>query len=253
MRVRSMVGLIPAVRRGHHRAGGDRRAAGIPPPHGLVHEAPAGPVRQHRVAIAAGRGIAAAAESAGALPAASACWNACWMRPSFFRRTAFAPFRNFTQDHPFVLQYDGQEYRVDYEPAESRTGLFGGNSNWRGPVWFPVNYLLIESLQRYQLLFRRRSQGGVSHRLRPADESWAMSPRIFAPPVADFPARRERPPAGLWRQRKSSRPIRIFATTSGSTNISTATTARASAPAIRPAGPRWSPSCSSRAGSSSSL
>ena len=41
------------------------------------------------------------------------------------------------------------EYRVDYEPAESSTGLFGGNSNWRGPVWFPVNYLLIESLQKF--------------------------------------------------------------------------------------------------------
>jgi hypothetical protein len=43
----------------------------------------------------------------------------------------------------------GREHRVDYEPAESGTGLFGGNSNWRGPVWFPVNYLLIESLQKF--------------------------------------------------------------------------------------------------------
>ena len=51
------------------------------------------------------------------------------------------------------MQVDGQEYRVDYEPAESRTGLFGGNSNWRGPVWFPVNYLLIESLQRFNYYF----------------------------------------------------------------------------------------------------
>jgi hypothetical protein len=48
-----------------------------------------------------------------------------------------------------VLQFDGVEHRVDYEPAESITGLFGGNSNWRGPVWFPVNYLLIESLQKF--------------------------------------------------------------------------------------------------------
>jgi hypothetical protein len=50
--------------------------------------------------------------------------------------------------HPFVLRLDGQEYSVDYEPAESTNGLFGGNSNWRGPVWFPVNYLLIESIQK---------------------------------------------------------------------------------------------------------
>jgi hypothetical protein len=59
----------------------------------------------------------------------------------------------YHQDHPFVLQYGGQEYRVDYEPAESSTGLFGGNSNWRGPVWFPVNYLMIESLQRYHYYY----------------------------------------------------------------------------------------------------
>jgi hypothetical protein len=51
--------------------------------------------------------------------------------------------------HPYVVSVMGREHRVDYEPAESGTGLFGGNSNWRGPVWFPVNYLLIESLQKF--------------------------------------------------------------------------------------------------------
>jgi len=56
-------------------------------------------------------------------------------------------------DRPFVLELGGQEYRVDYEPGESRTGLFGGNSNWRGPVWMPLNYLLIEALQRYHLFY----------------------------------------------------------------------------------------------------
>jgi hypothetical protein len=53
------------------------------------------------------------------------------------------------RDHPYVLALDGREYRVDYEPAESSTGLFGGNSNWRGPIWFPINYLLIEALQKF--------------------------------------------------------------------------------------------------------
>ena len=55
--------------------------------------------------------------------------------------------------NPFVLSIDGQTFRVDYEPAESTTGLFGGNSNWRGPVWFPLNYLLIEALHRYDRYF----------------------------------------------------------------------------------------------------
>ncbi len=55
----------------------------------------------------------------------------------------------YHKDHPYVLSALGTDYRVDYEPAESSTGNFGGNSNWRGPIWFPVNYLLIESLQKF--------------------------------------------------------------------------------------------------------
>jgi hypothetical protein len=55
----------------------------------------------------------------------------------------------YHRDRPYVMELGGQTFRVDYEPAESSTGMFGGNSNWRGPVWFPVNYLLIEALRRY--------------------------------------------------------------------------------------------------------
>jgi hypothetical protein len=57
------------------------------------------------------------------------------------------------EKHPYGLNVGGEEHRVDYTPAESTNRMFGGNSNWRGPVWFPMNYLLIEALQRYHFFF----------------------------------------------------------------------------------------------------
>ena len=56
-------------------------------------------------------------------------------------------------DNPYRIMVGNDEHRVDYEPGESQSGLFGGNSNWRGPIWFPVNFLLIESLQRFHYFF----------------------------------------------------------------------------------------------------
>jgi hypothetical protein len=70
-------------------------------------------------------------------------------REEFLSPYGIRALSRWHREHPYVMSVDGTEHRVDYEPAESATGLFGGNSNWRGPVWFPVNFLLIESLQKF--------------------------------------------------------------------------------------------------------
>ncbi len=59
----------------------------------------------------------------------------------------------FHEQHPFILHVGGQEHRVDYLPAESNTGMFGGNSNWRGPVWMPLNALIIRALLNFYLYY----------------------------------------------------------------------------------------------------
>jgi len=59
----------------------------------------------------------------------------------------------YHREHPFVLEAKGETFRVAYSPCESESGIFGGNSNWRGPIWFPVNFLIIESLQRFHYYY----------------------------------------------------------------------------------------------------
>ena len=94
----------------------------------------------------------------------------------------------FHRDHPYEIHAGGMDYRLDYEPGESRTKLFGGNSNWRGPVWFPLNYLIIESLHRFHRYFgddfRVECPTGSGHRMtlmEVADEIARRLARIFLP------------------------------------------------------------------------
>jgi hypothetical protein len=94
----------------------------------------------------------------------------------------------YHRDNPYILMVGGVEHRVDYEPAESSTGLFGGNSNWRGPVWFPVNFLLIESLQKFHHYL-----GDDFNRLGQDDDVVGSGRRNLAAYVAHIPARRRRP------------------------------------------------------------
>jgi hypothetical protein len=147
LRVRSLVGLIPlcavevlplpAIRR---LAGFDKRFRWF-----LANERD---LAKH-VTIA-GEG----AEAAALLAIPSRAQLERVLARLFDEREFLSPFgvRSLSaahRDQPFVLRVGGQEYRVDYSPGESTTGMFGGNSNWRGPVWFPLNFLLIEALERY--------------------------------------------------------------------------------------------------------
>jgi hypothetical protein len=67
----------------------------------------------------------------------------------FFSPYGIRALSAYHRKHPYMLELEGQTHSVMYEPGESSTGLFGGNSNWRGPIWFPVNYLLIQALRRF--------------------------------------------------------------------------------------------------------
>jgi hypothetical protein len=71
----------------------------------------------------------------------------------FFGPCGIRSLSKFHERHPYIFHADGQEYRVDYLPAESNTGMFGGNSNWRGPVWMPVNALIIRALLNFYLYY----------------------------------------------------------------------------------------------------
>ncbi len=94
----------------------------------------------------------------------------------------------FHQEHPYILQTDGVDQRVDYEPGESASGAFGGNSNWRGPVWFPVNFLWVEALERYHHFYGDHlrvecptGSGRMMNLKEVAGEIMSRLARIFVP------------------------------------------------------------------------
>ena len=142
-------------------------------------------------------------------------------------------------DEPYRLR---RRSRVAYEPGESASPIYGGNSNWRGPIWFPVNYLMIEALREFHRYYGSSLTVELPRWSRSTGDARRGRRRDRRSAGADLSPRLRRPPPGPGRRPRYSSPIRTGATSSRFMSISTATTARAWAPATRPAGRPWSPS-----------
>ncbi len=129
-------------------------------------------------------------------------------------------------DHPYIFSMDGRENRVDYLPAESNSGLFGGNSNWRGPIWMPVNAVIIRALMQFYTYYGDNfkiecptGSGRLMNLYQVAKEIVDRLAKIFC--ATSMGAGR------FMAARRSSSPIPIGATTFYSMSISTATMAPA--------------------------
>ena len=166
IQARSIVGLIPlcaATTLGDDDAAPParlRRAAAT------VHQAQTA-LRRRGVARARGRRSARAGCSRSSIPSGCAASSTtCSTKPSFSATTACARSRSITPTHPLDIDIGGVVARLDYEPAESTSRLYGGNSNWRGPVWFPGQPPDHRGAARLPPLPRRRVDGRVPARVR---------------------------------------------------------------------------------------
>ena len=245
LRVRSMVGLLPAVR------GDDARP-------GTLERLPDFAARlrwfvEQQAAVR--RATSTTATSATATRAG--CWRSSARtgsphpRPAARRGRAPVAARRAARCRPATATSRSPSSSAGMRPrasttsrASRTTGLFGGNSNWRGPVWFPVNALVVDALRAYGRFFG--DDLTVEHPTgsgQPADaapRSPTTSPTASSRSFREGPDGR-RPVHGAVRE--VPRPTRRGTTRSRSTSTSTATPAPVSAPRTRPAGPGWSPTC----------
>jgi hypothetical protein len=168
-------------------------------------------------------------------------WYAAWDLAFMLDESEFlSPFgiralSRYHLDHPFVFLVQGEEFQVDYLPVESNTGMFGGNSNWRGPVWMPVNVLIIKARLQFYLYYGDNfkiecptGSGQFMNLFEVAREIGNRLGRIFL--------RNEQGRRPVYAARKNSRPTPSVRTISCSMNISTGTTAPAWELPTKPAG-----------------
>ena len=193
-----MVGLLPLLR--HDRLGrrAPRPAARTSPAawHGSCRTSPstaAGSSATSRTRIAQAADCSRSCQP-GAAPAHPA--RPCSTKSEFLSDHGLRSLSRCHRERPSYSRPGGAVFRLDYEPAESTTAHFGGNSNWRGPVWFPVNYLILEALDRYHGYlgdgFRVEHPVGTGREI-PLDAGRRRA-RVASGRVV--PPRRQRPPAG---------------------------------------------------------
>ena len=149
LKVRSMVGLLPLCAatvfdgRAAGEVPGDRRAAAVVPRSRGPSCAPS--IHDPRKPGVAGRRLASILDETKLRRVLAKMLD----ENEFLSAYGIRSLSRYHADHPYVIHVGGQEYRVAYLPAESDTGMFGGNSNWRGPIWMPVNALIIRALLQY--------------------------------------------------------------------------------------------------------
>ena len=185
-----MVGLIPLFAVETLESEVCRRAAGLQAAARVVHREPAGPDGNVACMRSPGEGERRLLSivGRGATPPGAAV-DAGRERSSS-RPTAFARFRASTRTIHMFFRVTASSIASPMSPAESSTGLFGGNSNWRGPIWFPVNFLLIESLQKFHHYFGDDFKVECPTGSGRMHDALGGRRRIVAPADAYLPARR---------------------------------------------------------------
>ena len=214
-----------AARRGRGRRGASiERAETVEQARGRAARRRAHPIRGGR----RGEPAALLLGVVGVAARAPAARRGSSTRRSSSRRTGCARSRAATPSIRSRSTSTGLQSTIDYEPAESTTGMFGGNSNWRGPIWMPVNYLVIEALQRYARFFGDELKVEYPTGLGARADARRDRRRPARPADLALPRRRRRPPALLRLGRPApERPA--WRDNISSTSTSTATTAPGSA------------------------